>query len=187
MTLRPAADADAPEVPRVAMDQRGFGRPPITVTVAGAAVARLTDRARRRLVGVIATRPRTRVVARGGDASGGLAMFVALAAPPARRVEAGGMWSTGIVDATGGGIAFLSERTRPGSQEAPAFSVIAFGTSGAERELLALVDAWRAHGRPTWKQLNIGVAFRKERPRAWRTSTRGESVLSFDWSASTAQ
>jgi protein-L-isoaspartate(D-aspartate) O-methyltransferase len=181
MTLRPAADADAPEVPRVAIDQRGFGRPPITVTVAGDAVARLTDRARRRLVGVIATRPRTRVVARGGDASGGLAMFVALAAPPARRVEAGGMWSTGIVDATGGGIAFLAGRTRPGSQES-AFSVIAYGTSGAERELLALVDGWRVHGRPTWKQLDIGVAFGKGHPGAWRTSTRGESVLSFDWS-----
>jgi protein-L-isoaspartate(D-aspartate) O-methyltransferase len=183
MTLRPQTGADATDVPRLTIDLRGMGRPPSTIAVAGDAVARLSDAARRRLVGVLAQRPRSRVVARGPDSAGGLVYFVALATPPPRRVESGGMWGTGIVDASGGGVAFLTGRSVPAPKDNPPFGIRAYGTLGAERELFALVREWRSIGRPTWKQLRIGVTFGGRRPRAWRSSARGGSILSFDWSA----
>jgi protein-L-isoaspartate(D-aspartate) O-methyltransferase len=180
MNLRRAPGADAPEVPRLTIDQRGFGRTPVTVAVAGDAVARLSESARRRLIRALASNGRRRVVARGTEAAGGLALYVAMAAPAARRVESAVMWGTGIVERSGAGIAFLSGRSA--GERPPTFSVVAYGTKGAERQLLALVDAWRADGRPTLQQLTIDVAFGERRRGAWRTSARGDAILSFDWS-----
>jgi hypothetical protein len=80
----------------------------------------------------------------------------------------------GIADAVRGGIAHLGGGTTVSSVEG-------YGDPGAERLLANAVRRWRRRGEPGVARLAIDVSFTRSPSKAWRTTKRGSSVLSFDY------
>ena len=79
-----------------------------------------------------------------------------------------------IVDGDGGGLAhFAGGKTvsRPDG----------YGRTRPALLLAGSLDEWRRRGRPGVAQLDVEVSFGRSRRRGWRSRSRGDAVIYFDW------
>ena len=169
MSMRPSGDAPAEIGPYAVVEMRGEGAPRTILGLTGEAFIDADDEQRRRLVSLAAGELRSKAVR--GKLANGVMAYILLAGEPGRSF-AGGM---GLADRDAKGIAFLLWRDGR-------FRLYAAGRPGAEQRLLRLIDGWKRAGRPRLDDLRIRVAFGRSEPRAWRTSRRQHSTVSFDWS-----
>ena len=170
MALRDTADAPATGVPYVDISLKGIGKDRTVAALTGEALRDMDDKMLRRLLSVVLGKERRRAIPVRGT-GGGLHAFLALAGPKDRQL----VGTMGLMDRAARSFAYV------GSQKGR-FTVRASGTRTAENELVRLVDRWRALGSPELSDMRIRVTYGRTRPAAWRTVTRGPSVISFDWS-----
>jgi protein-L-isoaspartate(D-aspartate) O-methyltransferase len=151
MPLRGAVDE--PVTPPPGLSASDGTRP--LVSLFGASLGRLSSAARRRVLALALGPPRlTRLGRREPAAS--LTLFVSVTAPLSRLVLS--FPNVGVVGAEGRSLAILGGEWARGIDR-----IEAWGGPEAERALLALVDDWRARGRPDGSELDIRVAFRGAR------------------------
>src|SRR5206468_3831918 len=81
-----------------------------------------------------------------------------------------GEYGAGVVSDDGAGVTVVSDG-----------SSLTWGAGTAADRLDALVDAWRALGRPAAADLRIDVEWSGRSRRAWRTLRRGASTMYLDW------
>lgn len=132
----------------------------------GSAVARLSRAARRRLVTIALSTPRTRRLDRGRSDSLPT-VFLSLATPAGQEVHG---WigsferrGVGVVSRTGASLALVR-----GDR------IDAYGGGEAEELLLGRLEEWKARGRPTEQDLSIEVDYRADSPRLrWRWPAPG--------------
>jgi protein-L-isoaspartate(D-aspartate) O-methyltransferase len=153
------------------------------VELSGPALAGLSPAERQRLVVTAMGFARARPVDLGRAPSWSLGAYATLALPEERLVEvAGPRWPVmaehilGVVDAVDGSLAVLAG----GGMRA---RIEAYGGPGAERALAAVVDRWRAAGRPGVAELRLRVRYGPERPHAWRVLRRGDHWVACDWAS----
>jgi protein-L-isoaspartate(D-aspartate) O-methyltransferase len=166
--------------------ERRDGTERTLASLSGSSWGRLGEDARRDLLALLLTPPRSRSIGMRVSASRQWALesFIAVAAPEEVLVgctgEDGdglvvcGTELPGIMDAERKGLAHLAGR-RSISRLA------AYGHHGAERRLADLVDEWRRRGRPDVTRMSVAVSYGRSRRQAWRIRRRGPSVISFDY------
>lgn len=182
MTLRPEAGADALSYPTFSL-QASTTKPWVALTIMGASLSRLSDPSRRRLLTVMASKPRTSVVASGRkERVGGLPLFAALALPPPRSIESmNSWWVVGLIDRSGAGMALLEPRGLVFNPKGRGtVRLHARGSLAPEREVRAIVRSWRDAGSPAWSDLRITASYDGHR-RGWRSEKRGDATISFAW------
>jgi protein-L-isoaspartate(D-aspartate) O-methyltransferase len=155
-------------------------------SLSGSTWGRLTEEARCALLALMLSRPRVRPIGMrvAGRRQWALETFVIVAAPEelllgcAReeldRLLFFGTALPGIMDTRGRGLAHLSGKGSISRLDA-------YGHGEAERLLAKLVDEWRRRGRPNVAELHVGVSYGRSSRQAWRTRSRGSSVISFDY------
>jgi protein-L-isoaspartate(D-aspartate) O-methyltransferase len=166
MPLRGSVDEPVSPPPSVTASEHVDGGGQALVSLFGASLARLSAGARCRVLALALAPPRVRRLGRR-EPSGALTVFVAAAAPAARLVSSfprvapvgpGGrtlaLPRVGLVGPGGRSLALLG-----GDWDRGLDRIEACGEPDAERALLALVEAWRAAGRPPESALDVRVAF----------------------------
>jgi protein-L-isoaspartate O-methyltransferase len=155
-------------------------------SLSGSSLDRLSETARRDLLALMLSPPRSRPM--GIRVSGwrqwALETFIVLAAPEeqlvgcttenSRQLLFFGTALPGIVAADGSGLAHLA-----GGRSISRLD--AYGREGAERTLADLVDDWGQRGRPGVDRLSVEVSYGRPRRNGWRIKRRGSSVISFDY------
>lgn len=95
-------------------------------------------------------------------------------------------WGIGVVDPLGRGFSILTTPTSSISTRRAGLHLESFGARQAERDLMRLVQKWRALGSPDHRDLIMEVHFGRRAPRAWRRQRRDGQVLTFDWKTARA-
>ncbi len=136
--------------------------------------------ARRRLAGLLFTRPRARPISTPGDAKSTLLPFVALADHRA------GVLVAHVGDAGRGmGVAALNGRSLSlvVATEEGRCRMLSFGEDTASALLDDEIARWRAEGRPSLADWSIEVSFggRPAARRGSRVLQRGECWITVDW------
>jgi protein-L-isoaspartate(D-aspartate) O-methyltransferase len=178
MPLRPAPDAASPLPPSVGASEQleGTGPGRLLGQLSGVGLVTMSELARRRLLALTLGRARAQRLGRLPRYP--LELFVALAARDDRLIThfGAGAASLGIVDRRGHGVALL------GGGHQTVTRILAYGAPRPEAELISLVEAWRALGRPAEDRLGIGVRYGdRVGGRHWRTARRGDATLTLDW------
>ena len=159
----------------------GEGVPSSLVSISGAGVAGLSDRAARRLLAATLTgdaEPVAHGMTRIGSSHAPMLLIYLLLTIPARRrvtVQGGGRLGIGIVDRDGGGLAVLSVRSPWASggdrrRSRTRWRLDGYGRGGAVAELEALLGEWRELRRAGRDQLRLTAYGSGERLRlrfAW--------------------
>jgi protein-L-isoaspartate(D-aspartate) O-methyltransferase len=122
----------------------------------GAAIERLSDRARRRLLAVVLGDARRRPLGLRAD-DRALTLFLSIAVPARHRVTTAPAFGVGVITSDGGSLALIEPAFgRPGSTVS---SLRAFGDDGAEDLLKRYVEDWDERGRPGAAELTITVSY----------------------------
>jgi protein-L-isoaspartate(D-aspartate) O-methyltransferase len=158
------------ESPRLLVSEvrEGASRP--LLWLSGAALARLSERARRRLVVLALSDPRVRRVRAPAAKRWSLALYLSLEAPRTRAVAsyARDAVAFGLFERNGRSLALFGGPFKGSSQ------LNGYGEREAEERLMELIDRWRKVGEPTEDALEIQVRFEAERQLrwSWRTAPR---------------
>jgi Protein-L-isoaspartate(D-aspartate) O-methyltransferase (PCMT) len=161
MPLRGAGDDDGGVPPRepsvVVSDLSRDGHEPL-LQLSGAALATLSQTARRRLLATALGEPRRRRLRLRAD-HGALGLYLSLTLPKSRLVSRFPKFGIGAISRDGGSLA-LVELARPKVD-----SLRAYGGSEAEEFLLERVREWARRGRPAESDLKITVTYSEDQPR----------------------
>jgi protein-L-isoaspartate(D-aspartate) O-methyltransferase len=164
MPLRGADDDDGGVPPRepcvVASDLSRDGHEPL-LQLSGAALATLSQTARRRLLATALGEPRRRRLGLRAD-DGALGLYLSLTLPKSRLVSRFPKFGIGAISRDGGSFA-LVELARP--ERPKVDSLKAYGGSEAEEFLLERVREWARRGRPAESDLKITVTYSEDQPR----------------------
>ncbi len=193
MPLRPRADAESPYPAGIGASEHHDGNSSLVSQLSGAALQGLSRAARRRLLALTLTPPRTRRLTRPVPASA-VELFLVLAAPADRLVLHYGdaTKATGVIDRGGNGLAVVGGRGGRASR------LLAWGDPEPELLLRTLLAEWRALGRPNPEDLLVGARYpvprrlgrappgsgglgRPPAPAHWRTLRRPQCILELDW------
>jgi protein-L-isoaspartate(D-aspartate) O-methyltransferase len=169
MPLRNADDPGLPPSMRsiVVSDLTG-DRPRKLQQISGAAVAGLSDPAKRRLVAISLEPARTRRFGARADARA-LISYLSLALPASRAVTTVPLWGLGVLTRDGRSLAYVVG----GPQTKTLSTVQSHGDRRAEDELLDVLADWKAAGRPNLDDLSISVRYEGDRPIvSWRHASR---------------
>jgi protein-L-isoaspartate(D-aspartate) O-methyltransferase len=153
----PLRDADDPGVPPSmralsVMDLTGE-RPAQLRQLSGASLARLSARAKRRLVAVSLDEPRRTRLSVDANRSG-LVTYLSITLPAASVAAVSPDWGVGVVARDGASLAYVAGT-----------SLFAHGRPAAERELDAAVRRWTELGGPSAEALRITVSYDGTTPR----------------------
>jgi protein-L-isoaspartate O-methyltransferase len=155
MPLRGRVDEPVSPPPGVTASEHVGERGRPFVSLHGASLARLSGAARRRLLALALGPPRKRRLGRVEPTSP-LTLFVAAAAPVGRLVSS--FPHVGLLGGDGRSLALFG-----GSWARGVDRIDAWGEPDAEQALVALVEEWRARGRPGESELDLRVRFRGAR------------------------
>lgn len=161
MPLRDRSGAPAPEsAPSLSASERVATRSRPLMHLSGEGLRGLSAERRQALLSLALSEPRShRLGMRAPRLS--LALYLALEAPASRFL--GGWGKPGVIGTDGRGLALLAG--------ARTFTRIeAYGEPEAEHLLVQLIDGWRARGRPTERELQVEVSFRRGRGSSIRWS-----------------
>jgi protein-L-isoaspartate(D-aspartate) O-methyltransferase len=122
----------------------------------GAAIATLSDRAKRRLLDVALSDPRRSPLGLRAAAAA-LTLFVSLEVPARHRVTAAPRFGVGAITRDGTSLALIEPSF--GRPDSTVSSLRAFGAHGAEDLLERYVQDWDARGRPGAADLTITVSY----------------------------
>jgi protein-L-isoaspartate(D-aspartate) O-methyltransferase len=154
--------------------------------LSGSTLSHLSPDSRRRLLGLMMSRPRSRDlgIRVSGRRQWDLESFIALAVPEGRLVGCVRddlsdvlLFSTAvpaILDRDGKGLACLA-----GAKTIT--RIDAYGGHAPERLLHEAVGTWLRWERPGVGQLRIEVTYAQPRTKHWRTNRRGSCFVSYDW------
>lgn len=153
----PLRDADDPGMPASmrtlsVMDLTG-DRPKQLRQLSGASLARLSARAKRRLIALSLHEPRRTRLGVHANRSG-LVTYLSITLPVASVAAVSPDWGVGVVARDGGSLAYVSSGY-----------LVAHGGPGAERELTAAVRRWKEVGQPSAEALRITVDYDGTTPR----------------------
>jgi protein-L-isoaspartate(D-aspartate) O-methyltransferase len=189
MRLRERPDDPSLPWPEMKLQETGDGIERTVASLSGSTLSLLSPEARRRLLGLLLSRPRSRElgIRISGDRQWALEAFIALSAPEEQLLGCVRedltdllLFSTAlpaIVDPHGRGLAHLA-----GAKTIT--RIDAHGDGTAERLLHQLVRGWLRRRRPGVGQLRIEARFTRPSPTTphWRTTRRGSCFISYDWS-----
>jgi protein-L-isoaspartate(D-aspartate) O-methyltransferase len=122
----------------------------------GAAIATLSDRAKRRLLDVALSDPRRSPLGLRAAAAA-LTLFVSLEVPARHRVTTAPRFGVGAITRDGASLALIEPSF--GRPDSTVSSLRAFGDDGAEDLLERNVEDWDARGRPGAADLTITVSY----------------------------
>jgi protein-L-isoaspartate(D-aspartate) O-methyltransferase len=161
MPLRDAGDSALPPSMRaITVNDFTGDRPRLLHQLAGAALARMSDEAKRRLVAVSLEPARSRPLGLRADASA-LIGFLSLMLPASRAVSTIPLWGVGAITRDGRSLAYVV-----GGPKARSLTTLrAHGDPRAEEELLDVVSRWAAAGQPSLDRLSISVRYDGAAPR----------------------
>jgi protein-L-isoaspartate(D-aspartate) O-methyltransferase len=134
---------------------RATGRETQIVELQGAAIAGLSNRARRRLLAVALGEERRAPLGLRASAPA-LWLFLSLTIPRRHRVTAAPRFGIGVVTRDGASLALIKPAF---GRDTTVSSLRAFGDDRAERLLRDSVDDWDARGRPGAADLTVTVSF----------------------------
>ncbi|HEX9341991.1 MAG TPA: methyltransferase domain-containing protein [Actinomycetota bacterium] len=190
MPLRPRADAETPYPAGIGASEHHDGNSALLSQLSGAALRSLPQAARRKLLALTLSPPRSSRLTRPAPCTA-LELFLVLAAPPDRLVlhYGNGTKAIGVIDRGGTGLAVVGGRGGRASR------LLAWGDPEPEVLLRSLIARWRALGRPGAENLLIGASYPASRrlgrappgggrPPAehhWRTLRRPNCILELDW------
>jgi protein-L-isoaspartate(D-aspartate) O-methyltransferase len=122
----------------------------------GAAIAMLSDRAKRRLLDVALSDPRRSPLGLRAAAAA-LTLFVSLEVPARHRVTTAPRFGVGAITRDGTSLALIEPSF--GRPDSTVSALRAFGDGGAEDLLERYVEDWNARGRPGAADLTITVSY----------------------------
>jgi protein-L-isoaspartate(D-aspartate) O-methyltransferase len=165
MPLRDAGDPGLPaSMCAITVTDLTGDRPVQLRQLSGAALARLSAPARRRLVRISLEEPRRRALPVRADAPA-LVAYLSLTLPATRAVVVSPQWGVGVIARGGAGLAYVA--AGPGTRKTVG-SLAAHGDSAAERELLDAVSRWVELGRPGAAEVRIRVTYGATPKLRWR-------------------
>jgi len=145
----------------------GNGGEPVVTHLAGKSLERLSAAGWQRLFSL--SGPRTRQLGVRFPAWQ-LALYLTLEIPESRLVTRWEDLGIGVIGRGGRSLAFVEGRWQGGNRPTPQ-RMLGYGDAEAEEELTAIVERWKARGRPGVEQLRIEVRFRDGEARmahSWR-------------------
>jgi protein-L-isoaspartate(D-aspartate) O-methyltransferase len=162
-------DGGSPEgPPRLLVSELREGTSRPLLWLSGAALSRLSEQARRRLVALALSEPRVRRVRVPAAKRWSLALYLSLEAPRTRAVAsyARDAVAFGVFARAGRSLALFGGPFKGVSR------LYGYGELEAEERLMKQIESWRESGEPTEDVLEIQVRFEAERQRLrWRWKT----------------
>jgi protein-L-isoaspartate(D-aspartate) O-methyltransferase len=161
MPLRGADDDGGGEPPRepcLVVSDLSRERSEPLLQLSGAALATLSQTARRRLLATALGESRRRRFGMRAD-HGALGLYLSLTLPKSRLVSSFPKFGIGAISRDGGSLALI-ELARPDRPEVE--SLKAYGGNEAEEFLLERVREWARRGRPAESDLKIKVTYEKD-------------------------
>jgi protein-L-isoaspartate(D-aspartate) O-methyltransferase len=136
--------------------------------LSGAAVARLSSAAKRRLLSVSLEPPRRHPLRIRADAEA-LVLYLSTTLPARQAVTVLPDWGVGLISRDGRGLTYVAARQLFSTGKRTISSLAAHGTAAVERQLADAIRAWQRAGRPTPDQLAVTVTYKGVEPQLrWR-------------------